>query len=289
MAIGLVLEGGGMRGWYTAGVLTALNENRISFPVVYGISAGALNALDYISGQNTRGQAAEAMKYAADERYVSVSNLRRTGSLFDFDFIFGELYHKLMPFDYGAFFSSPVELKAGATDLKTGQAVFFGKADMDENFTPVRASCSLPMVSNVVSFRDRQLLDGGCAMPIPVERSIFDGNRRNVIVLTRDASYRKGPHPEFPRAVLRVRYGAYPNFVETMMRRPEVYNGELDVCSRLEREGGAVVIRPSVPIVTSRYEKDPARLREIYDLGIRDCEAKLDALREFLRGGERGQ
>ncbi len=286
LSIGLVLEGGGMRGWYTGGVLTALSENGIAFPVVYGISAGALNALDYISGQNTREQAAEYIKYAADERYVSVNNLRRTGSIFDFDFMFGEMYHRLVPFDYGAFFRSPIELKAGATDLKTGEAVFFGKADMDENFTPVRASCSLPMVCNTVSFRGHELLDGGCAMPIPVERSIFDGNQKNVIVLTRDASYRKSARPEFPRAVLHVRYGAYPRFIEAMMRRPETYNSELEVCRRLEREGRAFVIRPSVPLVTSRYEKHPEKLHRIYELGIRDCEAKLGALREFLRGGE---
>lgn len=282
MSAGLVLEGGGMRGWYTAGVLTAFNEHSIVFPVVYGISAGATNALSYISKQNTREYALELMKYTADERYVSVSNLQKTGSLFGFDFIFGELFHRLLPFDYEAFFQSPVNFKAGATDLNTGRAVFFEKTQMDEDFTAIRASCSLPMISNIVSYMGHDLLDGGCAMPIPVERSVFDGNAKNVIVLTRDAAYRKSLRPEFPRAVLRVKYADYPNFTECMMHRPETYNNQLDVCSRLESEGRAVVIRPSIPIVTSRYEKDFEKLKSIYELGIRDCESKLKEVEKIL-------
>ncbi|WP_411675968.1 patatin family protein [Caproicibacter sp.] len=283
MSIGLVLEGGGMRGWYTAGVLTVLTETGIEFPSVYGISAGASNALNYISKQNTRDFAREMIRYSTDERYISVSNLQRTGSLFGFDFMFGELFHSLLPFDYETFFNSPTDLKVGATDLKTGQAVFFDKSQLDETMTAVRASCSLPFISNIVSYLGHELLDGGCSMPIPIERSIFDGNDRNVIVLTRDRTYRKGPHPEFPRSVLRVKYGDYPLFVEAMMKRPETYNNELDVCRRQEKAEKAFVIRPSVPIITSRYEKDPEKLIKIYEMGIHDCESSLNGLREFMK------
>ena len=283
MSIGLVLEGGGMRGWYTAGVLAALAEHGIEFPCVYGISAGASNALSYISKQNTREYMREMIRYASDERYMSVSNLQRSGSLFGFDFIFGELFHTLLPFDYKTFFDSPVQLKVGATDLKSGRTVFFDKSQLDEEFTAVRASCSLPFVSNIVSYRGYELLDGGCAMPIPVERSIFDGNEWNVVVLTRDGNYRKGPRPEFPRAVLRVKYSDYPRFVDAMMKRPETYNNEVDVCRRQETEGKALVIRPQNPIFTSRYEKDPEKLILIYEMGIRDCEASLGSLETFLK------
>lgn len=282
MSIGLVLEGGGMRGWYTAGVLTVLTENGINFPCVYGISAGASNALNYISKQNSREFGRAMIRYASDERYISVANLQRTGSLFGFDFMFGELFHSLLPFDYEAFFNSPSDLKIGATDLKTGQAVFFGKAQLDEDLTAVRASCSLPFISNIVSYQGHELLDGGCSMPIPIERSIFDGNEFNVVVLTRDSTYRKGPNPEFPRSVLRVKYGDYPLFVEAMMKRPETYNNELDVCRRQEKAGKALLIRPSSPIVTSRYEKDPEKLTQIYEMGIYDCEKSLDNLRNFI-------
>lgn len=281
MPIGLVLEGGGMRGAYTSGVLEVLLNKGIEFPNVYGISAGACNALSYISRQKNRNYNI-FYQYIADKRYISVENLNRTGSLFGFDFIFGELFHTLLPFDYESFFNSPTDLKVGATNLKTGQTVFFDKANLDEDFTAVRASSSLPFVSNIVSYHGHELLDGGCATPIPIERSIFDGNEFNVIVLTRDSSYRKSPRPEFPRAVLRVKYGDYPNFVNTMQIRAEVYNNELEVCRRQEMEGKAVVVRPSRPIVTGRYEKNPEVLKAIYEMGMSDCEKKLSEIRGII-------
>mgnify|MGYP000851666239 CR=1 FL=1 len=285
MSTGLVLEGGGMRGWYTTGVLVALAENKITFPTVYGVSAGALNALTFLSGQCSRKRAETYLNYLVDKRYVSVENLNRTGSIFNFDFLFGEVFHSLLPFDFDAFFNSPTELKTGLTDLRSGRAVFFNKEDLDENLTAVRASCSLPMVSNIVSFQGGLYLDGGCSAPIPVERSLFDGNEKNLIVLTQDATYRKSTKPEFPRAVLNVKYGDYPNFVETMMHRGETYNGELLVCSRLERAGRALILRPGKPVVVSRYEKDLNKLTEIYESGIRDCEARMPEIRSFLGEG----
>lgn len=281
MPIGLVLEGGGMRGAYTSGVLEVLLNKGIEFPNVYGISAGACNALSYISRQKNRNYDI-FYHYIADKRYISVENLNRTGSLFGFDFIFGELFRTLLPFDYESFFNSPTDLKVGATDLKTGQTVFFDKANLDEDFTAVRASSSLPFVSNIVSYHGHELLDGGCATPIPIERSIFDGNEFNVIVLTRDSTYRKSPRPEFPRAVLRVKYGDYPNFVNTMQIRAEVYNNELEVCRRQEIEGKAIIVRPSRPIVTGRYEKDPEVLKAIYEMGMSDCERKLSEIRGII-------
>lgn len=284
MSIGLVLEGGGMRGAYTSGVLEVLLQNGIEFPTVYGISAGACNALSYISGQKNRNFNI-FYHYIADKRYISVENLQTSGSLFGFDFIFGELFQTLLPFDYDAFFASAINLKVGATDLKTGQTVFFEKSELDKDFTAVKASSSLPFISNIVSWKGRELLDGGCAMPIPIERSIFDGNQQNVIVLTRDSAYRKSQRPEFPRAVLRVKYGDYPNFVNTMMNRAEIYNNELEICRRQEKDGNAVVIRPSSPIITSRYEKDPERLRSIYEMGMADCEKKLPELKALMQKG----
>lgn len=281
MSIGLVLEGGGMRGAYTSGVLEVLLNKGIEFPNVYGISAGACNALSYISRQKNRNYDI-FYQYISDKRYISVENLNRTGSLFGFDFIFGELFHTLLPFDYESFFNSSTDLKVGATDLKTGQTVFFDKANLDENFTAVKASSSLPFVSNIVSYHGHELLDGGCATPIPIERSIFDGNEFNVIVLTRDSSYRKSPRPEFPRAVLRVKYGDYPNFVNTMQIRAEVYNNELEVCRRQEIEGKAIIVRPSRPIVTGRYEKNPEVLKAIYEMGMSDCERKLSEIRGII-------
>ena len=166
--------------------------------------------------------------------------------------------------------------------LKTGQVVFFDKEDMDDMLVPVRASSSLPFVSPIVSYKGYELLDGGCAMPIPLEQSMVDGNRRNVVVLTRDPAYRKTPKSDFPRAVLRVKYGDYPNFVQTMLDRSQIYNSEVELCRVEERLGNAVVVRPRTPLLVSRYEKDPERLKAIYELGREDCRRKLPEIRAIL-------
>lgn len=287
MATGLVLEGGGTRGSYTAGVLDVFLERGIEFPSVYGISAGACNAVSYISKQPRRNLEI-FYRFIGDERYLSVTNLRKTGSLFGFGFIFGELSHQLVPLDYETFQQSPVKFYAGATNVVTGRAVFFGKEEITFPMDVLRASASLPMISTIVDYKGYQLLDGGVACPIPIERSIFDGNEKNVIVLTRDNTYRKSQRPEFPRAVLKAMYRDYPKLVDAMMVRSETYNSQLDLIARLEREGKALVIRPSRPLLVGRYEKDREKLLDIYKLGRRDALEKLREIQEVLQADTAG-
>ena len=282
MATGLVLEGGGTRGSYTAGVLDVFLEKGIEFPSVYGISAGACNAVSYISKQPKRNLEI-FYKYIGDERYLSVANLRKTGSLFGFGFIFGELSHQLVPLDYETFQNSPVKFRVGATNVVTGKVVYFDKEDITFPMDVLRASASLPMISPIVDYKGYHLLDGGVACPIPIERSIFDGNEKNVLVLTRDITYRKRARPEFPRAVLRSVYRDYPKLVDAMMNRPDVYNSQLDLITRLEKEGKAVVVRPSSPLAVGRYEKNREKLLEIYKLGRKDALKKLAEIRSFLQ------
>jgi predicted patatin/cPLA2 family phospholipase len=281
MATGLVLEGGGTRGSYTAGVLDVFLEKGIEFPSIYGISAGAFNAVSYISKQPKRNLEI-FYKYIGDERYLSVANLRKTGSLFGFGFIFGELSRQLVPLDYEAFQKSPVIFRVGATNVVTGKVVYFDKEDITFPMDVLRASASLPMISPIVDYKGYHLLDGGVACPIPIERSIFDGNDKNVLVLTRDISYRKRARPEFPRAVLKSVYRDYPKLVDAMMNRSDVYNSQLDLIARLEKEGKAVVVRPSRPLAVGRYEKNREKLLEIYKLGRKDALKKLAEIRSFL-------
>ena len=281
MATGLVLEGGGTRGSYTAGVLDVFLEKGIEFPSIYGISAGAFNAVSYISKQPKRNLEI-FYKYIGDERYLSVANLRKTGSLFGFGFIFGELSRQLVPLDYEAFQKSPVIFRVGATNVVTGKVVYFDKEDITFPMDVLRASASLPMISPIVDYKGYHLLDGGVACPIPIERSIFDGNDKNVLVLPRNISYRKRARPEFPRAVLKSVYRDYPKLVDAMMNRSDVYNSQLDLIARLEKEGKAVVVRPSRPLAVGRYEKNREKLLEIYKLGRKDALKKLAEIRSFL-------
>ena len=190
MSIGLVLEGGGTRGAYTAGVLDVLAENNIFFQTIYGVSAGACNAVSYISKQNGRNHRIFT-EYACDKRYMSFSSLVRTGSIFGFDFMFGELANELLPFDYGEFFKSSMNIMAGATDCETGKAIFFDKKDMKDDLTPLIASSSLPMVTKIVNFKGKHLLDGGVAAPIPIDYAMHDGFVKNVVVLTREKEFFK--------------------------------------------------------------------------------------------------
>ena len=281
MSVGLVLEGGGLRGVYTAGVLDEFLKEKIVFPDVYAVSAGACCSLSYVSGQFERNKEI-FYKYVPDDRYISIRNLRQTGSLFGFDFIFGELFHTLMPFDYDAFRQSPVRLHIGTTELQSGSAVFFGNADLDDTFLPVQASSSLPFLSNIVTMGGKPYLDGGLAAPIPYHRSLQDGNSKNVVVLTRDYSYRKAPGSAYPHAAIHVHYRDYPAFGNVLEHRSFLYNHQISEINQQECAGNMVVIRPSAPINIGRYEKNANTLLRIYDLARRDAHQKLPAVRAIL-------
>lgn len=281
MSVGLVLEGGGTRGAYTAGVLDGFVEAGLEFPSVYGISAGACNALSYLSRQPGRNLQIFS-RYVPTDAYVSRKNLLLTGSLFGFDYIFGKLFHEQLPFDYETFFQTPVRFLVGATDVLTGKAVFFGNADIGEDMQVIRASSSLPFVSKVVRINGRGYLDGGIAQPIPIYRAVCD-HAYNVIVLTRDRSDSGRSKPDFPKAMMKLRYGKYPNLVRAMLHRPQEYREELAYCARLEEQGKAFVIRPSVPVAVGRTEKDAEKLTAVYELGLNDCREQIGKIQEFLQ------
>ncbi len=280
MSIGLILEGGGMRGAYTAGVLDVLAENNIFLPNIYAVSAGACNALSYISKQNKRNYEIYT-KYASDKRYMSFSSLVKKGNVFDFDFIFGELSNELLPFDYEEFFRSSMNIIAGTTDCMTGKSVFFDKNDMQDDFTAVKASSSLPLVSKPVKFKGMYLLDGGVSAPIPIERAIEDGSHKNIVVLTREKEFYKTKR-DMPKFVLERKYRHYPELVRAMLERPEVYNNEKKLCYSEQENGHAFVIEPSKPVTIGRYCTKSDKLEELYDLGVEDTKSKLSDLRRFM-------
>lgn len=285
MSVGLVLEGGGTRGAYTSGVLDVFSENEIQFRNIYGVSAGACNALSYISGQTKRNFDI-FYHYLADSRYLSMKSMRKTGSIFGFDFIFGELSHKLLPFDYQAFEKADVNFRVGATDVETGCAVFFDKQDIKDPFTAVRASSSLPMLCKMVEFKDYRLLDGAIADPIPLERSVCDGHEYNVVVLTRDITYRKKEKSSYPKPLVYAKYHDYPNLMAALETRGSLYNRQVDYVLGQERRKKAVVVRPSRPIEIGTYEKNPDKLIAIYMMGVQDAVQKLREIRSLLKAEE---
>lgn len=281
MSVGLILEGGGTRGVYTAGVLDALMDSNIYVNNVYGVSAGACNSLSYISHQ--RGRNFKIFyDYVRDPRYLSMHSYIKTGSMFGLDFIFNELSRDLVPFDYFEFFKSHTKLSVGTTDCETGKPVYFTKKDMDEDFAAVKASSSLPLVSPIVDFKGYKLLDGGIGDPIAIEKSISDGNEFNIIILTQHKEYRKPPKPDFPESVLRSRFKDYPNFIDAMLRRPTVYNRQKELCCELEKQGRAIVIQPSKPMPVGRYTKNLNKLKTVYEWGISDGNDAVEKIKHFM-------
>ena len=282
MSIGLILEGGGNRGAYTAGVLDVLAENDIYIQDTYAVSAGACNAVSYLSKQPKRNYRIYT-EYADDKRYSSWRLLWKTGSLFGFDFIFGELTQTLLPFDYDEFHRTSMRLHIGTTDVRTGQPVFFTKETIcPDDMRTLTASASLPVVANIVEYEGYELLDGGISEPIPLPAALKDGITKNIVVLTRDRSYVKKNKPDFPLFYLRRRYKAYPKLVEAMVQRASRYMQERTLCYQEQERENAIVIEPSRPITIKRQCRDTALLEEIYQLGVRDANNRLVEINRFL-------
>ncbi len=278
---GLVLEGGGMRGLYTAGILDFFLEKNLQLPYVIGVSAGACHAASYISRQSGRNKKVN-IGYIRDPRYISYRNLIRTKSLFGMDFVFNEIPNRLEPFDYETFYQSNQSYFIGTTDCVTGQPVYFDakKSPPDLILKALMASSSLPFVSPTVEIEGKVLLDGGIVDPIPVRKSIEAGNTKHVIILTRNKEYRKQP---FRSKWLANRfYSNYPEFTKAMLKRHEVYNVTLELIEELERSGKAFVLRPSEPLQVSRLERNPEKLLHLYKLGFKDAENCFSLLEEFL-------
>ncbi|MFC4809806.1 patatin-like phospholipase family protein [Paenibacillus sp. GCM10023250] len=287
-AIGLVLEGGGMRAMYTAGVLEYFLEQDVYFPYTVGVSAGACVATSYLSRQKGRNKIVN-VDMVTDKRYISWGNYFRMGQMFGMDFIFDEIPNRLVPFDFAAFAASREEFVAATTDVATGETIFYRKSDPDfDVLTVLRASSSLPFIAPIVDFGGRQLLDGGISDPIPLKQAEKDGMTRNVVVLTRDDGYRKSPN-RFAWIVRRV-YRKFPEFVKVMLRRHQIYNGQTAYIREQEAQGNVFVIRPQRPLEVGRMEKNAAKLDALYWQGYEDAKRLLPSLRawsEAASGRER--
>lgn len=277
--VGLVLEGGGMRGLYTCGVLEYFMENQLYFNYVIGVSAGACNAASYISRQLKRNEKV-IIGFVKDWRYMSLRNLILSKSYFGMDFIFDEIPNQHVPFDFRTFYESPGVFLVGATDCQTGKSIYLNKGDLGEQFQALRASASLPMLSPIVKYKGYELLDGGISDAIPIKKSIQDGNIKNVIVLTRNKGYRKRPG-KF-NTLLKLSYRKYPQLIETMLNRYKNYNETLDYIEQLEDEGRALVIRPSNKLEVGRLEKDPQKLYRLLYQGYEDTKRSYEKIIEFV-------
>lgn len=283
MKTALVLEGGGLRGVYTEGVLDALMQVGWRADYVVGVSAGANNGIYYVAGQ-PGAALGSVLDYVGDRRYLSLENYVRTHSVFGMDFIFHDIPERLAPLDFDRALASPVQFEAGATDVATGRAVYFDKAHLSGHDTTIlRASCSMPGFAPMVPYQGGLYLDGGTADPIPLERALAVGCDRFVVVRTRPLAYRK--KPERGRRLYTPLFRQYPALVACLNRRHHVYNASVRLCGALASQGRAVVIAPDAHLEMARFEKDRDKLLAAYRQGLADGERALPQIQRLSAPG----
>lgn len=283
MKTGLVMEGGAMRGMFTAGVLDVIMEHDITFDGAIGVSAGAVFGCNLKSHQIGRAIRYNK-KYCRDPRYVGFRSWLKTGDLYNAEFDYEELPTVLDPFDTQAYQACPMAFYVVATDANTGKPVYH-RCDLGvgEDAQWMRASASMPGVSNMVRLDGMELSDGGTADSVPLRYFQSIGYDRNVVILTQPKGYRKGKNKTLPLLKFSLRH--YPRLIDALARRPSVYNQTMDELDALEEQGSILVIRPPEPLNINRVERDPAELERVYQIGRITGVQHVDAMRRFLAQG----
>ncbi len=280
MKSGLILEGGGMRGVYTGGVLEKLLEEQLFVDYIIGVSAGACNASSYVSRQSGRNRDV-TIGYVQHPDYISVKNLLLKRELFGMNLIFDEIPNRLVPFDYMNFNNATEEFVVGTTDCMTGEAVYYQKHEHAEDILSiVRASSSIPLMARPVEYEGRLLMDGGLADPLPIRKALTDNVTRPVIILTKEKGYRKKKN-SFAR-LMPAFYRQFPGIIKSLEDWTIRYNKTMDVIEKMEAEGYLLVIRPSKFIKVSGMERDIDKLTDLYDLGYQDAEEMMDTISRFV-------
>lgn len=279
---GLVLEGGGMKGMYTAGVLEYFMEKDLYFRNCYSVSAGACHLVNYMSKQKKRSYRV-GLNYLNDKNYCSAYSLLTTGDLFNVKMSYDIIPNKLDPYDYKTAAKYEGNAYAVATNIRTGEAEYLPLRELHRDTVAVRASASLPLVSRNVKIGSEYYLDGGISDAIPIRKSISDGNTKNVVVLTKEAGYvRKQASPAM-RNLIRLKYAKYPKVYELVCDRHVRYNETMQFLDAEEKAGRAFVLRPQKANDIGRIEKDRAKLEALYQLGYHDARDQYDDLMEFLQ------
>ncbi len=279
MKVGLVLEGGAMRGMYTAGVLDELMENRIKIDGVIGVSAGALFGVNLLSGQEGR-VIRYNKRFNHDKNYMGILPFLKEGNFVSTEYAYDIVPKQLDVFDEEAYkkAAETIPFYAVVSEVENGRPYYVRIRSVFRQMDVLRASASMPFVSRPVRIGDLHYLDGGITDSIPFRWMASNGYDRLIVVLTRDLSYRKKPmSPKLIRAF----YRKYPELEERLVQRHEVYNESADALKEWEKDGRAFVLRPSWPLCISRTETDPSKLQEVYEIGLADAEAQMDLLRSY--------
>ncbi|MFI3251051.1 MAG: patatin family protein [Eubacteriales bacterium] len=276
---GLVLEGGGTRGSYTAGVLDTFLEEGLMFSYIVGISAGAANGLSYVSGQ--RGRTKEMLCHHIPLRkYMGIGNYVGQKSYINRDYVFREIPEKHLFFDWEVFRKNKAELVSGAFDCEMGEMEWYSKAELDEKLSPIMASTAIPFVSPMVEIKGKKLLDGGILSPIPIEKSIADGNSFHVIVLTRNKEYSKGI---VTPGITKIFGEGYRKVADCLAERNHRYSEQVELCEKLEREGRAIILRPQKKLEVGLLDRNVRKIMDLFHEGEEEGKELVKKIKKRYR------
>lgn len=280
MKTGLIMEGGAMRGMFTAGVTDVMMENNICFDGAIGVSAGAVFGCNYKSNQPGR-VIRYNVKYCKDPRYAGLRSLIKTGDLYGEQFCYHDIPERLDVFDKDTFMNSPMEFYAVCTDVETGASVYHKCNSGDaEDLQWLRASASMPLVSRVVKAGGYSLLDGGISDSVPLRYFESIGYNHNIVILTQPDSYIKEKNKYLP--LIRLTMKKYPNMIEAMKHRHEKYNETIEYVREREKSGDILVIRPESELGIGKMERNPKKLIEIYNTGRNTALKRLNEIKDFI-------
>ena len=272
-----VLEGGAMRGLYTAGVLDVFMQNGVSTDAIYGVSAGALFGINFKSRQIGRAIRYN-LKYAHEKNYMSFYSLITTGNIMNEHFCFNRIVYELDKFDFDTFDNYPIDFYAVLTNVETGKPEYMHITDAKRDMEKLRASGSMPFVSKLVEIDGSKYLDGAISDPIPLQKALDEGYGKIVVVLTRAEDAPKSKE----RLPYNLVYRKYPNFIKCAKEQLENYNETLELVKKHEKDGRIIVLRPSQNLKIARVEKNLQKLKAIHQLGVDDCTKKLDEIKMYF-------
>lgn len=279
MKIGLVLEGGGMRGMYTTAIMDYFLETGLAFDGIFSVSAGALFGINFLSKDKYRALRYN-LNYIKDKRYISFQSLLKTGNIINEQFAFYTIPKQLDRFDYEAYKSNDTDFFVTVTNIHTGKPEYYNLVDASKQIELLRATSALPFVSKPVNYQGNMYLDGGIADSIPYKKAMSMGYDKIIVILTRPIQYRKSKPNDI---LIDLKYRQYPKLKRTLKNRYIEYNQSVESLIELEHEDKVKVIRPSKPINIDRLENDPYKLLEVYRQGLADIQASYPSLINYLK------
>jgi rssA protein len=277
----MCLEGGSLRGLFTAGVLDALLDNEVYIEYVNGVSAGSMNGMNYISRQRGRSKRIN-LKYLHDKRYISYKNMFKSRQIFNFDFLFDDISNKYDIFDWESFNDKAKKYEVVATDVITGESKFFDKNNCSDIISAVKASASMPVMSKMIDVEGRKYLDGGISTSIAYKRAFDVGYSKAIVVLTREEGYRKKPVNKINESIYKRYFKPLPNLVEKLMTVPERYNKMQEEMEELAKEGKLLIIRPQNKVTVQRLEHSSVKLEKLYNEGYEVGSKNIENIKDFI-------